>query len=999
MAVAAPAVVEQGEASLRAGGTEAPKLGSRGGNRWRRRLPVVVGVMAFVLAAFTVGSASAEHSKRLLGEGLTPATAQLTPGAGPIPVAWGRRLGSGTIESSNVPVAVSGLSEVVEVAAGPVHSLALAKNGTVWAWGSNLVGALGNGTTTDSTVPVQVSGLSEAVAIAAGEQSSYAVLKNGTVMAWGFNLDGALGDGSFEGPESCPPTYPCSRVPLKVSGLSEVAAIAADEGHVLALLKNGTVKAWGVNRWGQLGNGHTENTAAPVAVSGLSEVAGIGVGRLHSLAVLKSGAVEAWGSNEQGQLGDGTTSGPETCLALPCSTKPVAVSGLSEVSAVAGGGAHSLALLKNHTVKAWGRNESGELGDGTTTNSSVPVPVSGLSEAAGIAGGEGDSFARLTSGKAVGWGGNSEGSLGNGTNTSSSVPVAVDGLSEVTDISAGGSWSGIAIGVLAPLPTVTKVEPTDGPATGGTAVTITGTNFTGVTQVKFGSTNATSFTVNSETSLTATSPAGVGIVDVTVTATAGTSGTTAADRFAYVPTVTKAEPNNGARMGGTTVTITGTNFTGATAVKFGATNATSFTVNSASSITAVSPAGTGTVDVTVTTPGGTSAIGPADQFTYVAAVPTVTKVEPNSGPAAGGTSVTITGTNFTGATAVKFGATNATSFTVNSATSISAVSPPGTGTVDVILTTPEGTSSTANADRFTYGVTVTRVEPTSGRTAGGTSVTIAGTNFTGATAVKFGATNATSFTVNSATSITAVSPAGTGTVDVTVTTPEGTSATSLSDHFSYARRFYLNGVLAGASTQNVVQFGTITMKSPFWGEIKCNLLVGAPVWNETERGLASVDGWESWGCHATELRGKTFVTAETAVQLIERENTAKVRIPEAHRGEKTLPWPAHAVTTPEATSALKIGNTEKLPLEPVKFLVSAPEELFEVPYEGTLEPRIVNGTKNGLKPSHLEFEGEGGKTGFLKSPAIFGGKEPEADLFIKGELTLLGTSQQLVGAE
>jgi hypothetical protein len=211
-----------------------------------------------------------------------------------------------------------------------------------------------------------------------------------------------------------------------------------------------------------------------------------------------------------------------------------------------------------------------------------------------------------------------------------------------------------------------------------------------------------------------------------------------------------------------------------------------------------------------------------------------------------------------------------------------------------------------------------------------------------------------------------------------------------------APQFRVNGVLAGASKQNVVQVGTITMKSPFWGEMKCNVLVGASVGNESEKGVASVDGWETWGCHATELRGKTFITAETPVNLIE---PGKGRPPEAKRGERTLPWPAQTVTTPEAATALKIGDTEKLPLEPVKFIVNAPEELFEVPYEGTLEPRIVNGTRNGLKPSHLEFEGEGGKTGFLKSPAIFGGKEPEADLFIKGELTLLGTGPQLVTAE
>jgi len=142
-------------------------------------------------------------------------------------------------------------------------------------------------------------------------------------------------------------------------------------------------------------------------------------------------------------------------------------------------------------------------------------------------------------------------------------------------------------------------------------------------------------------------------------------------------------------------------FTGATAVKFGATSATSFTVNSASSITATAPAGTGTADVTVTTTGGTSATSAADQFTYIGA-PTVTSISPTSGSTVGGTSVTITGTVFTGATAVKFGAASATSFTVNSATSITATSPAGTGTVDVTVTTPSGTSAASAGDRFTF---------------------------------------------------------------------------------------------------------------------------------------------------------------------------------------------------------------------------------------------------------------------------------------------------------
>jgi hypothetical protein len=299
---------------------------------------------------------------------------------------------------------------------------------------------------------------------------------------------------------------------------------------------------------------------------------------------------------------------------------------------------------------------------------------------------------------------------------------------------------------------------------------------------------------------------------------------------AAVPVVSAISPNSGPVAGGTSVTITSSvpNFTGATAVKFGATAATTFTVNSATQITATSPAGSaGTVDVTVTGSGGTSATSSADQFTYVPA-PTVASVAPSSGPTAGGTSVTITGSNLGGATAVKFGTTTA-SVTNDVAGSITATSPAeSAGTVDVTVTTPGGTSATSSNDQFTYvaAPTVTGVSPSAGPLAGGTSVTITGTNLSSATAVKFGTTIA-SVTNDVAGSITATSPAeSAGTVDVTVTTAGGTSATSTNDQFTYEAAPTVTGVspsagpLAGGTSVTItgtglagataVKFGTTT---------------------------------------------------------------------------------------------------------------------------------------------------------------------------------------------
>ena len=252
------------------------------------------------------------------------------------------------------------------------------------------------------------------------------------------------------------------------------------------------------------------------------------------------------------------------------------------------------------------------------------------------------------------------------------------------------------------------------------------------------------------------------------------------------PVVTALSPASGTAAGGTTVTITGTSLTGATAVRFGEIAATNVAPNGAGTqVTCTSPAHeTGLVNVTVTTPSGTSSIsGTGNDYTYTVPAPTVTVLSPVSGTTVGGTTVTITGTYLTGATAVSFGGTAATEVIVNSPTQITASSPVhAAGLAEVTVTTPGGTSATAGTGNdYTYVPpvpTFAEMGPTSGTTSGGTSVTIIGTGLVGATAVSFGGTAATSITVNSATQITATSPAHVaGTVEVTVTTAGGTTPT------------------------------------------------------------------------------------------------------------------------------------------------------------------------------------------------------------------------------
>ncbi|MFI6310802.1 IPT/TIG domain-containing protein, partial [Nocardia fusca] len=315
---------------------------------------------------------------------------------------------------------------------------------------------------------------------------------------------------------------------------------------------------------------------------------------------------------------------------------------------------------------------------------------------------------------------------------------------QVTVTTAGGTSNGVAYTYVA-VPALTTVVPNVGPVSGGTTVVLTGTGLTGATAVTFGGTPATSFTVDSATQITAVAPAGTGTVQITVTTVGGTSNGVAYT-YVAVPTLATVVPNVGPVAGGTTVVLTGAGLAGASAVTFGGTPATSFTVNSATQITAVAPAGTGTVPVTVTTAGGTSnGVG----YTYVA-VPALTTVLPNVGLEAGGTTVIVTGTGLSTASAVTFGGTPATSFTVNSDTQITAVAPAGTGTVQLTVTTAGGVS---NGVTYTYVAVpaLTAVVPNVGPASGGTTVVVTGTGLTGASAVTFGATPATSFTVDSAT--------------------------------------------------------------------------------------------------------------------------------------------------------------------------------------------------------------------------------------------------------
>jgi hypothetical protein len=390
------------------------------------------------------------------------------------------------------------------------------------------------------------------------------------------------------------------------------------------------------------------------------------------------------------------------------------------------------------------------------------------------------------------------------TQLTATAPAEAVGTVDIAVITAGGTSATSSGDQFTYLPSVASVSPNSGAAGGGSAVTIDGSGFTATSTVEFGTVPATNVTFVSATQLTATAPAEtVGAVDLTVTTAGETSATSSSDQFTYLPSVTGISPDSGAPIGGTLVTINGSGFTTASTVKFGATAATGVTFVSATQLTATAPAGTGLVDVTVTTSDETSATSSSDQFQYLGSVSSVT---PSSGPAAGGTAVTIDGTGFTTASTVKFGTAAATSVTFVSATQLTATAPVGAGVVDVTVTTAGVTSATSSSDEFSYVPSVASISPTAGGISGGTVVTIDGTGFTAASTVAFGTSAATNVTYLSAGQITATAPVGTGIVDVTVTTTGETSATSLQDKFTYVANVTADQTVLGSFNDTAAGF-------------------------------------------------------------------------------------------------------------------------------------------------------------------------------------------------
>ncbi|MFF4279876.1 IPT/TIG domain-containing protein [Streptomyces kronopolitis] len=324
-------------------------------------------------------------------------------------------------------------------------------------------------------------------------------------------------------------------------------------------------------------------------------------------------------------------------------------------------------------------------------------------------------------------------------------------------------------------PVVTSVSPDQGAPDGNTGVTLTGFGFTGATMVKFGPTSA-GFLVVSDTQITARTPAGTGTAAVTVTAPTGTSTQNALFAYALVaaPVLTSLSPTSGPTAGGNAVILTGTNLSGATSVKFGDNPATVLS-STASQLVVSAPTGApSTVNVMVATTGGTSNPLP---YLYLAA-PTVNDLSTHLGPATGGNTVSVFGSDLLLASAVSFGGNPATGLTVVSDSRLTVTAPPGSGTVTVTVTTPGGTSTAATGNpSYTYlgAPVLTGLTPSHGSALGGDAIVLGGSGLTYTDAVTFGGVRAT-FSAVSDTQVVATSPAGApGTVNVVAHTPAGSS--------------------------------------------------------------------------------------------------------------------------------------------------------------------------------------------------------------------------------
>jgi len=277
---------------------------------------------------------------------------------------WGAnetsQLGLGDVFTRTTPVGVPIGNSVTMLAAGGFHTCALIAGGSVVCWGNNDYGQLGMGDTFPRSLPFPVPGLSDVIALTAGAGFTCALRSNGSVACWGRNSEGQLGLGDTK------LDYYTS--PQDLLDLSNVAVLAAGSRHVCAGFEDGSAACWGLNRWGSLGVGDTEDRSSPEIVPGLGGVTALAAGEHHTCARISDGSLSCWGNNADGQLGLGDRTQRELPVTLP---------ELGDVTSVAAGLAHTCARRADGSLFCWGSNFYGQLGLGGIRDTELnPKPVS-----------------------------------------------------------------------------------------------------------------------------------------------------------------------------------------------------------------------------------------------------------------------------------------------------------------------------------------------------------------------------------------------------------------------------------------------------------------------------------------------------------------------------------------------------------------------------------------------------------------------------------------------
>lgn len=345
---------------------------------------------------------------------------------------WGEnnygQLGLGTLVDSNLPGPVSGLGAVTAVAGGSEHACARLSDDSVQCWGRNTQGQLGDGTSVDRSVPGPVAGLTTVAQLALGgnitDGHSCARLTDGSLRCWGSNGDGQLGDG----------TTTDRLTATAVTGLPGPAIDVAPGGlHTCAVLFDGTVWCWGRNNYGQLGDGTGAGHAAPTAVIGLTTAIDVEAGPFHTCARLSDSSVECWGVDivelaraRRGSGGGGGPGGSVGALGTIVESNPIADTIMGVRSGrLALGVAHIISISSRGRISAWGLNNFGQLGDGTTSDSFRPTRTLTSGDGLSATSGWDHGCAVLTGGTLECWGRNSHGELGDGSMTNRLTPVAI----------------------------------------------------------------------------------------------------------------------------------------------------------------------------------------------------------------------------------------------------------------------------------------------------------------------------------------------------------------------------------------------------------------------------------------------------------------------------------------------------------------------------------------------------------------------------------------------